>query len=348
MTVKIRPEKIRLEASSFCQLRCPSCPTTRKAIHPAVGSGFLKASDFRKLVDDNPRISEIELSNFGEIFLNPELLEIMAYAHSHGVILSAGNGVNLNNVKDDVLEGLVKYGFRRMSCSIDGASAEIYSQYRVRGSFDRVLENIRKINGFKELYKSTHPILNWSFIVFRHNEHEILDAKRMAEELNMTFSTKLAWDDEFSSKFSSIQNKELNKKLSSIQNKENVKKATGRNVTTREEFRRKHGHDYMQGACKALWTQPQINWDGKVLGCCINFWGDFGGNAFTDGLVNSVNNEKIAYARDMLLGKRPARDGVPCTTCKIYLGMKASGWFFKLDAKPLETADASMRNDRYR
>ncbi len=31
----------------------------------------------------------------------------------------------------------------------------------------------------------------------------------------------------------------------------------------------------------------------KVLGCCRNFWGDFGGNAFTDGLVSSLNNEKI-------------------------------------------------------
>lgn len=322
MTVRIVPRKIRLEASSFCQLRCPPCPTTRRAIHPAVGSGFLKASDFRKLVDDNPWVTEIELSNFGEIFLNPELLEIVAYAHGHGVALSAGNGVNLNNAKDDVLEGLVKYQFRSMSCSIDGASAETYSQYRVRGSLDRVLENIRKINGFKELYKSTHPILNWSFIVFRHNEHEILDAKRMAEDLNMTFSTKLAWDDEFSSKYASIRNKE------------NVMQATGRNVTTREEFRQKYGKDYMQGACKALWTQPQINWDGKVLGCCINFWGDFGGNAFTDGLVNSVNNKKINYARDMLLGKQPARDDIPCTTCKIYLVMKASGGFLKDHTKP--------------
>ncbi len=104
----------------------------------------MKAADFRKLVDDNPSITRIELSNYGEIFLNPELLEIMAYAHDRGVELSADNGVNLNNVRDDVLEGLVKYGFRSMNCSIDGASAETYAKYRVRGRFEKVLDNIKK------------------------------------------------------------------------------------------------------------------------------------------------------------------------------------------------------------
>jgi hypothetical protein len=72
----IRPRAIRLEASSFCQLRCPSCPTTTRAIHPAVGSGFLRLDDFRRLIDENPSLAAIELSNFGEIFLNPQLLQI--------------------------------------------------------------------------------------------------------------------------------------------------------------------------------------------------------------------------------------------------------------------------------
>jgi hypothetical protein len=75
-----------------------------------------------------------------------------------------------------------------------------------------------------------------------------------------------------------------------------------------------------------LWDAPQINWDGKVLGCCRNIWGDFGReNAFADGLVRSINNEKIEYARGMLLGNKAAREDIPCTTCSIYLGMKAEG-----------------------
>lgn len=315
---RIAPTKIRLEASSFCQLRCPSCPTTTKAIDPVVGKGFLKAENFRKLLDDNPALTDIELSNYGEIFLNPEMLAIMAYAHEKGVRLSANNGANLNNVRDDVLEGLVKYGFSAITCSIDGASDEAYRQYRVRGSLDTVLANVRKINAFKKQYNSPLPVLAWQFIIFGHNEHEVLEAKALAESLGMTFRPKLSWDDGFSE----------------VHDKELVGQVTGLGVTTRKEFREKYGRDYLQQICTQLWTLPQINWDGKVLGCCRNFWGDFGGNAFTDGLMASVNTEEIAYAREMLQGRQEARDDIPCTTCEIYIGMKETGRFLREKVAP--------------
>src|SRR5262245_39930568 len=135
----IRPQAIRLETSSFCQLRCPSCPTTARAIHPAIGSGFLRLDDFRRLVDENPSLRIIELSNYGEIFLNPQLLQILQLAHERNIILTAENGVNLNNVRDDVLEGIVKFKLRIMTCSIDGASQQTYRLYRVRGNFDNVI-----------------------------------------------------------------------------------------------------------------------------------------------------------------------------------------------------------------
>jgi hypothetical protein len=66
---------------------------------------------------------------------------------------------------------------------------------------------------------------------------------------------------------------------------------------------------------------PQINWDGRVLGCCRNFWGEFGGNAFADGVVAVSNGERMGCARDMLLGKQPPREDVPCSTCDQYLSM---------------------------
>ena len=48
---------------------------------------------------------------------------------------------------------------------------------------------------------------------------------------------------------------------------------------TRTEFRERYGAEYLEGTCDQLWSGPQINWDGKVLGCCRNFWDEFGGNA---------------------------------------------------------------------
>lgn len=303
----VKPSRIRLEASSVCQLKCPDCPNTSKVMQSIVGSGFLKPNDFKKLLNDNPWVSEIELSNYGEMFLNPDLMEIIQFASSRNVILTAHNGVNLNTVKENVLEGLVSYKFQRMTCSIDGANNETYKVYRVKGDFETVIGNIKKINQFKKKYRSKYPLLTWQFVVFGHNEHAIPRAKKLAQALDMDFRLKLSWED----KFSPVRNQEL------------LRKHLG--VSSRQEFKRKHGIDYMQGICRQLWKQPQINWDGKVLGCCRNFWGDFGGNAFKDGILKSVNSEKMGYARNMLSGKKLPRPDIPCTTCDIYLNMKTTG-----------------------
>lgn len=303
----VAPKAIRLDASTACQLKCPSCETTKGLTHQHLGRGFLKFENFQKIIQQNPSIYQIELSNWGEIFLNPEILDIIQHSYQKNVALTASNGANLNTVKKQVLEGLVKYKFRHISCSIDGASQETYSIYRVGGNFDQVIENIRTINYYKDKYKSPFPLMNWQFVVFGHNEHEINAAKKLAHELNMTFRPKLTWDDSFSP----------------IQNQEAVRKALKSQVTSRNEYLEKYDQEYFL-PCTQLWKIPQVNWDGRILGCCYNYWGDFG-QIFksSDGL----NTEQLQYAKDMLSGKAVARDGIPCTACGYYQRMQKSGHY---------------------
>jgi MoaA/NifB/PqqE/SkfB family radical SAM enzyme len=312
---RVEPRQIRVEASSFCQLRCPSCPTTSGHIYPAIGSGFLKFEDFRELLESNPTLEQVEISNYGEVFLNPQLLQIFEYACQRGVAISIGNGANLNHVKDEVLEGLVKYKVRTITCSIDGSTPESYRKYRIRGNFDQVIGNIEKINSYKHRYQSALPGLVWQFVVFGHNEHEIPIAREMAVKLGMEFRTKLTWDADFSP----------------IRDAEFVRGQTGWRSITREKYEQEHGEKFASEICHQLWDAPQINWDGKVIGCCRNFWGDFGGNAFTDGLMNSINNEKMTYAREMLSGRKPARDDIPCSTCEIFIARRSRSKFIVKD-----------------
>lgn len=300
-----QPREVYIEASSLCQLKCHSCPRVTDSFQKTIGHGFLNFEDFQNLIDHNPIINSVELSNYGEIFLNPDLLEIIRYANAKNVKINSINGVNLNDVNEDVLEGLVKYEFNNLTCSIDGASNDSYKIYRIKGDFEKVIANIKKINSFKKKYQSPYPILHWQFVVFGHNEHELPVAKRLAADLGMHFYPKLSWDDNFSP----------------IKDKEFVKKETGFTVFSRKEYKQRYGAAYGQGCCDALFYTPQINWDGKVLGCPRNFWSDFGGNIFRDGLWEAINNEKIRYARDMLLGKKAARDDIPCSTCDIYQTM---------------------------
>ena len=301
------PRKIMLEASSHCQLRCPSCPTTDGSTQAAIAKGVLRPEAFRRLLGENPWIREIELANYGEMFLNPWLVEILKIAQAGGVALTANTGTNLNHVRPEVLEALVKYKLRAMTCSIDGASPETYVKYRVGGDFDRVIANIRALNAFKLQYRSPYPALTWQFIVFGHNEHEIEKARALAKSLGMAFWAKLSWDPDFSP----------------VRDETAVGAQTGLGIASRAAFEAKYGRDYSARICHQLWDSPQLNWDGTMLGCCRNFWGDFGPTVYEHGLRNVLNGEKMRHAKAMLLGKKGPRDDIPCTTCEIYQGMAA-------------------------
>ncbi len=220
MSSFIKPRILTIEANASCQLKCPTCTTTSKGYHPIVGSGHLRFNNFKNLIDNNPQIKEIFFSNRGEMFLNPELYQILEYGFKKHLTMNCNSGVNLNNVTEEVLEGLVKFGFKHLLCSIDGATPEIYKKYRVGGDLTRVLENIKTINRYKQRYHSEFPKLTWQFVVFGHNEHEIPTAKKIAGELNMGFLPKMSWDPDYSP----------------ILNKDFVKNETGWDSITRNDF----------------------------------------------------------------------------------------------------------------
>ena len=300
---------IRIEASTLCQLRCPAC-IQNNGETDMLGKGYLKFKDFKIFVEENPHFKNIELSNFGEMFLNPELRDIIKYAHKKKINLQADNGVNLNTVRKEILECLVKYKFKLIRVSIDGASDETYRIYRIGGDFNQVIKNIKIINQFKKKYNSEFPVLIWQFVIFGHNEHEIAKAKEMAHSLDMHFMTKLNWD----LLYSPVRNKDL------------VRKITG--FASWMEHDEKTDGLYID-ACTQFWTGPQINWDGKLLGCCVNHWGDFG-NVFESGLKNCMKSEKYIYAKKMLLGKEELREDIPCRHCFHYNDIRSKNYHPKL------------------
>src|SRR5271166_6336293 len=131
----------------------------------------------------------------------------------------------------------------------------------------------------------------------------------MAAELGMHFLPKLSWDEE----------------VSPVRDRNLVRRTTRLPHVTRSEHRETTGRDYMHGLCAQLWRAPVFNWDGKMLGCSRNFWGDFGANVLDGGVDVAMKAERVRHAREMLRGRAEPREGIPCTTCEMYLGMRESG-----------------------
>ena len=313
------PTSIRLDACTLCQLKCPACfRQTNPEYSKFIGEGYLKFKDFKKLVDENEFIKIIELSNSGEIFLNPELVDIIKYAYEKNIKLTAYNGVNLNYLTDEQADALVKYKFEGMTLSIDGASQETYKIYRVGGDYNQVINNIKKIIDLKVKYHTKYPEIIWKFIVFGHNEHEIPKAKEEAKKVGVD---RLEFDTNYDKNYSPVKNIEF------------VKKETGLerlDINSDYIVRLK---EYINGEtcwffCKYLW-EPQINWNGDILGCtCKRNKKIFGGNVFDEGLIEALNNPTLIYAKNMVINNAIPNENIPCCNCPVYNAMKESNiWF---------------------
>lgn len=60
-----------IDLSTICQLRCVECSTSKGITYKGiVGKGQFKIEQFVDFVNNNPQIKRIEMSNWGEIFLN--------------------------------------------------------------------------------------------------------------------------------------------------------------------------------------------------------------------------------------------------------------------------------------
>lgn len=297
MELKSDVSHASIDICTKCQLRCVSCSTSKGIIRNGfVREGCMTFHDFACIVDANPEIKHIELSNWGEIFLNPDILRIMEYAFAKGISLYCSNGSNFNYVPDEVLEGLVKYQFKCLNLSIDGATQETYSQYRIKGNLENVLSNIRKLNWYKVFYRSEFPKLSWQFIIFGHNEHEIAQVKRLCNELGMAFNPKMNHSD-----------------FSPVINTEKIKEETGLAYASREEYRRIYGTEYKHPCYQCLFS-PQINWNGEVLGCCVNKWKSLG-NAKTQTLHDIMDSDLYQSMIQFLFGNGPLTESMPCYDC---------------------------------
>jgi len=235
--------------------------------------------------------------------------------------------VNFNTVSDEMLDALVKFQFRYLSFAIDGARQETYSKYRAGGDFKQVISNIKRLIHYKKQYNSEFPSLSWQYVLMEHNESDIINAKKIASELGIPIQFKLSWD-----------------AGTAFKNREFVKKETGLKFLSREEREAATKTIYSYTTCEQLFLSPQINWDGRLLGCCCVYQDDFGVNVFEIGLQNALQSPNYVLAKKMITGILPCPPNpvnIPCAICGIYKKMIGRNLFINeplvLDTQDVET-----------
>lgn len=177
-------KSLHLEISNNCQASCPMCS---RNVHGGLENPLLKIQNWT--IDEFKTIVNIEVlnqiegmylcGNFGDPILNNDLIEMCNYVKSYSdVRLTIHTNGGARNVEwwISLAKSLPKNHL--VVFALDGL-ADTHSLYRIGTTFDKVLENAKA-------FINAGGNANWTFIKFKHNEHQVEEAKQLAYALGFS------------------------------------------------------------------------------------------------------------------------------------------------------------------
>ncbi len=244
------PISISVEPTTSCNLRCPECPSgLRNFTRP---TGMLQENLFKKTIDELSETLLYLIFYFqGEPYLHPKFLDLVQYASKKGIYTATST--NAHYLTDENAKKTVESGLDRMIISIDGTTQEVYEQYRVGGSLEKVIEGTKNIVRWKKELKSKTPHVIFQFLVVKPNEHQLEAVKLMSKELGV---------DEIGFKTAQIYDYENGSDLIPTIDKFARYK---QNIDGTYKIKNK-----LLDHCWKMWHSCVITWDGLVVPCCFD------------------------------------------------------------------------------
>lgn len=168
---------IHLEISNNCQAKCPMCVRTD---NPLIKIQNWTIDDFKEIinVDVINQVKYIYMSgNFGDPVMNNDLVKMCEhysnYASEQVLNIHTNGSLRTEKWWSELVSALPKN--HKVVFAIDGLE-DTNHLYRIDTNYNKIIKNASafiKSGGHAE----------WAFIRFKHNEHQVEDAKKLAIEL---------------------------------------------------------------------------------------------------------------------------------------------------------------------
>lgn len=289
---------------NICNLKCKLCPTGLN--QEGRKKGFMKFEDFKKIIDEcGPYLYDIQLYNWGEPFLNKDLIKMARYAkQKYGIRIIISS--NLMVLDDKMIKDIIDSEIDMLIFSLHGISNESLEKYQTGTDPKKVFSNVLKLIKLKEKQNKTKPIIQWHFVVNKYNEEEIKLAEKLSKEyrINQLSLVKLAPN------FRTIHLKNEKERFEELKkwNPKNEKHSFYNYKTGKRKF--------FEPNCTWPWFSSSINWNGSVSPCCGLWYEKYDfGNCLKSSFKNVWNNQKYQNARKAILGKKTDKSNV-CGLCK--------------------------------
>lgn len=288
------PTSFSIEPTTSCNLRCPECPSGKREFTRP--TGMLDPVFFRSFIDQIYKHTSYLVFYFqGEPYLNPNFLDMVKYASSKNIYTATST--NAHYLNDENAKKTIASGLDRLIISIDGATQDVYEQYRVGGDLNKVIEGTKNILRWKKELKSKTPHVIFQFLVVKPNEHQLNDIKKLAKEIGVNelrFKTAQVYDYENGNRLIPS-----NKKYARY-----IKTSTGKYRIQNE----------MENSCWQMWHKAVVTWDGLVVPCCFDKDATHRmGDLKTESFKQLWKGDKYKLFRSQLFKSRKSID--ICTNC---------------------------------
>ena len=160
------PRFVQIEPVGECNLRCRMCPVRYRD----AANAFMAWSDFTRVIDDLPALTELHLQGLGEPLLHPRFFDMVAYAAARGVAVSLNT--NLTLLTPAKAQRAATCGLEAIYVSVDGATPATYEHIRVDARFDRLERNmVRLVDALRRNASPTR--LHVTAVAMRENLDEL-------------------------------------------------------------------------------------------------------------------------------------------------------------------------------
>ena len=287
-----KPFAVSVEPGTACTLHCPECPTGAGLLNRPQGKVSL--SLFREILDElSPELTVLNLYLQGEPMLHPHFPEMVRIASEKNIYtITSTNGQNFSRT---LAEELIENGLSEIYFSMDGTTQESYEKYRKGGELGKVKDAIKTLAEVKLQKGKSNPLIVAQFIVFRHNEHEVDDFRKLAKELGADRAeVKTAQFNEFSG----------NEVQPPVNGRYGRYADAGRLMLKGKSYNH----------CWKSWMSLVFTWDGTALPCCYDKDGEYSFGKYSTGNFNDLwNGNKNQNFRSLVLRKK---EGLSmCSNC---------------------------------
>jgi radical SAM protein with 4Fe4S-binding SPASM domain len=152
--------------------------------------GIMEMDLFRKIVDECAAlgITHVRVHNYGEPFLDKQLVEKVRYAKAKG-IREVGMISNGSLIDEDVARGMIDAGLDAINISVDASGKETFERTRVNLKYDDVIGNIKTLVRLRGEAGKVRPKLILSFVRQDNSADEqrfIDEWKQIADKIHVT------------------------------------------------------------------------------------------------------------------------------------------------------------------